>query len=276
MKTLSDALPTRPNATPQRDKSRAVAVCDMAVPQAMPTMSPALAQAVAAEVAARTGWAPTPVKPNSEPWQNANHDYGHRSTAVVSIPAHLQPEARRVADAAARALQPIGPEALARWLATVNGACEYPLPMAEFEARCRNIAEIMGDIPAAAFTDDARRTLATTVSRFPSAKQISDAVKPEAQRLAGKLDALRRLAARPPAAEPAPVAAPVCATRKAMEDAGNSKLVASLKVMVAASERGARSAAPAYATTEQRIAAYRAIGQNDVADRIAAAYGIAP
>lgn len=231
------------------------------LPPLMPTMSQALAIAVTAEVSSRQGYAGNGTDP------------GHRPTHQVRIPASLQPEARRVADAAAAALQPVAPETLTSWLAVVNAACEYPLSTGEFVARAAAIAEVLANIPAAAFTDDARRNLATSVSRFPSAKQIMDAVKPEAERLTGKLDALRRLAARPAADEPAPKRPAVSPEQKAADEARTEAMVANLKAQVNASERAALAEAkPATLTPAQRAAAFRAIGQDRVAQHIEAAY----
>jgi hypothetical protein len=88
-------------------------------------------------------------------------------------------------------LAPVTQEVLAAWLLPVNAASRNPQAPAEFTMRVAGIAEMVGDLPAAAFTAESRRRLATGF--FPSHEDVRAAVEPTSEAWVRKRNALRSL-----------------------------------------------------------------------------------
>lgn len=91
-------------------------------------------------------------------------------------------------------LAPVLPATVAAWLAPVNAAVRNPQGAEDFAMRCAGIAELVADLPGAAFTAETRRRLRADF--FPSADDVRQAVAPEAVRWAARRDALRAMAER--------------------------------------------------------------------------------
>lgn len=91
-------------------------------------------------------------------------------------------------------LAPVLPATVAAWLAPVNAAVRNPQGADDFALRCAGIAELVADLPGAAFTSETRRRLRADF--FPSADDVRQAVAPEAARWAARRDALRAMAER--------------------------------------------------------------------------------
>ncbi len=109
-------------------------------------------------------------------------------------------EAARVLAQMASPLAPVSLATLRAWLAPVNAGCRNPQDQRDFEIRLRGIWTLCEDLPAGAFTADARRGLPEF---FPAALDVRKAVEPNARRLRATVDALERALAPPP---PAPLA----------------------------------------------------------------------
>ena len=92
-------------------------------------------------------------------------------------------------------LQPISLALLRLWLAPANAASRNPQSEGDFAIRCHGLIALLDDLPAGAFTQDARRVLP---GFFPSAADIRQAVEPDARRLRALLaglEAVQRAAA---------------------------------------------------------------------------------
>lgn len=88
-------------------------------------------------------------------------------------------------------LAPVTVEHLAAWLMPVNAASRNPQSPQDFRLRVEGIAAMVDDLPAAAFTAETRRRLATGF--FPSHEDVRAAVEPVANQWQRKRDALRGL-----------------------------------------------------------------------------------
>lgn len=93
--------------------------------------------------------------------------------------AELDLVQRAIGDVEER-LQPISLALLRLWLGPVNAGVRNPQSEADFAVRCHGLIELLDDLPAGAFTQDARRVLP---GFFPSAADIRQAVEPDARRL---------------------------------------------------------------------------------------------
>lgn len=110
-------------------------------------------------------------------------------------------EARRLAAGMAGAMAPVSLATLRAWLAPVNAASRNPQGREDFEVRVAGIHAVCDDLPAGAFTTDARRLLPAF---FPAGADVREAVAPGAGRLRAAHAALLRVAEppRPAVAEP--------------------------------------------------------------------------
>lgn len=201
-------------------------------------------------------------------------DPGHRSPPPL-LAAPEWEEAQRAADALDAMLHPVTPGIVAAWLMPINLAARNPQSTEQFELRARAIAELVADLPAAAFTAEARRKLGTGF--FPSAQDVREAVEPVAGEWRRKRDALRglrRAVASKPAA-PDPIETP---EEKASYAELNRATVEALKAEVAAREKAARPGGgkpqPNLLSVQARIAEYRRMGQHATAAAIAQHHGV--
>lgn len=107
-------------------------------------------------------------------------------------PPILRPDERAAAETAlermAPLLEPIGFAGFCAWLAPVNAAVRNPQSREDFRERARGLHAMLDDLPAGAFTHDARKRLPAF---FPAAENIRAAVRPDADRLALRRDAIR-------------------------------------------------------------------------------------
>lgn len=150
-----------------------------AAPPSEPKLSPTVAHAVAAHLAPVVGAG-----------QFGRDDPGH----YVAPPALSLAEwqgAQYAADQFDEMLAPVTAEVLAAWLMPVNAASRNPQTPADFAMRVAGIFEMVGDLPAAAFTAETRRKLATGF--FPSHEDVRAAVEPIADAWRRKRNALRSL-----------------------------------------------------------------------------------
>jgi hypothetical protein len=122
--------------------------------------------------------------------QNGRDDPGHYVAPQPVSDADWR-AAQVAADRFEALLAPMTPDVLGAWLLPVNAASRNPQAPAEFAMRVSGLAEMLGDMPAAAFTSEARRALRTGF--FPSHEDIRAAVAPVAEAWRRKRDALRNL-----------------------------------------------------------------------------------
>lgn len=205
-----------------------------------------------------------------------DEDPGHRVTPPVLRPAEHD-EAQRAADAIDAMLAPITAVVLGHWLQPVNLASRNPQDPQAFAIRVHALAEMLGDLPAAALTVQARRFI-DSQGFFPSAHDIREAIGPVAQDWTRKRDALRNLH-RAKAEAPrrgSPEERAETPDERAVHAENNRLVVEALKAELAAKEHAARSraATPLLVSPQQRIAFHRSKGQHAVADAIARANGI--
>lgn len=97
--------------------------------------------------------------------------------------------------------EPVTRDHLASWLMPVNAASRNPQGPQEFLLRVEGIASMLDDLPAAAFTHETRRRLATGF--FPSHEDIRAVIQPVADTWQRKRDALRGLRKVEPQTRPA-------------------------------------------------------------------------
>lgn len=110
-------------------------------------------------------------------------------------PPLLSPDQHAIAQTAAAQfdamLDPVTLPQLAAWLMPVNAASRNPQSPGDFRLRVEGLFAMLDDLPAAAFTADTRRKLATGF--FPSHEDIREAVEPIADQWRRKRDALKGL-----------------------------------------------------------------------------------
>jgi hypothetical protein len=125
--------------------------------------------------------------------------------APPALPA-LRPDERaevvRGVEYLERHTGPVTMPQLAAWLAPINAAVRNPQSREDLQLRVAALHELLADLPAGCFTQQARRDLKP--EWFPSAGEIRAVVEPGARQMRATLDALRRLAAPPKPAEPEP------------------------------------------------------------------------
>jgi hypothetical protein len=213
---------------------------------AIPPPEPALPHAVAHAVAAH-------LQPVVGAGQFGKDDPGH----YVAPPAVTRAEwqaAQAAAEQFDRMLAPVTRDHLAEWLMPVNAASKNPQAPADFAMRVAGIAEMVGDLPAAAFTSETRRALKTGF--FPSHEDVRAAVEPIAHAWRRKRAALRNLRViGAPDRDDAPTAT---AEQRAQSVARADAIVAELRAharQTPASKPVARPLSP-----EALIAAYEATG----------------
>jgi hypothetical protein len=124
-----------------------------------------------------------------DPERRALTSAHHRALTTVERDAALAGAARYD-----QLLAPVLPATVAAWLAPVNAAVRNPQGADDFAMRSAGIAELVADLPGAAFTSETRRRLRADF--FPSADDVRQAVAPEAARWAARRDALRAMAER--------------------------------------------------------------------------------
>lgn len=147
-------------------------------------------------------------------WNAARRRWGaaaerEREGMFVGLPPRppvLRPDERRAAETAlvqmAPMLAPIDLPGLFAWLGPVNAAVRNPQSREDFDLRCRGLHALLDDVPAGAFTHEARKRLPAF---FPAADDIRAAVKPDAERLVLRRSALQdALGAATAAPEPEP------------------------------------------------------------------------
>lgn len=202
-------------------------------------------------------------------------DPGVRVTPPVLRPAEYA-EAQRVADEIDAMLAPITAPVLSAWLTPVNLASRNPQMPEEFALRVHALAELLGDLPAAAFTVQARRWIASQ-GFFPSAHDIREAIGPIAKDWTRKRDALRNLHRPKPEAprRGAPEDRAETPEERAANAERNRATIEALKEEFASKQRASTPIKPAHLSPAQRIAAYRAMGQHATADAIARANNLA-
>jgi len=198
-------------------------------------------------------------------------DPGFRPAPPLLAPAEWA-EAQRAADALDAMMSPVTPALLAAWLIPVNLASRNPQTPDQFAMRAAAIAELVGDLPAAAFTAEARRNLGTGF--FPSADDVRNAVGPVAMDWARQRDALRRLHQAEAAQSPrgsAEERAETMEERKAYGEL-NRATIEAMKDVAASKQRNGEPSKANHLSPAQRIAGFRAIGQHATADAIEAHY----
>jgi hypothetical protein len=168
--------------------TRRPGVAIASTPPSEPLLPPAVAHAVSAHLAPVIGAR-----------QFGEDDPGHYVAPPLVSPADWR-AAQEAADQFDAMLAPITAEVLAAWLMPVNAASRNPQSPQDFALRVAGIAEMVGDLPAAAFTAETRRNLATGF--FPSHEDIRAAVEPVADAWRRKRNALRSLRQSEP--RPAP------------------------------------------------------------------------
>lgn len=228
----------------------AVAIHAIAPPD--PPMPPAIAHAVAGMLAPVVGRG-----------QFGKDDPGHY-VAPAALTEHQWQDAQRIADRFDAMLIPVTRDVIAAWLMPVNVASRNPQAPAEFAMRVAGIAEMVGDLPAAAFTAESRRRL--TTGFFPSHEDVRKAVEPEAEAWVRKRNALRSLRQ---ASAPAP-AKPDERTPEEIA-AVQAKAAAFYADMAAAdaAKQTIRTAAPRPLSPAALIASYEAIGTGPALHRAA-------
>lgn len=178
-------------------------------------------------------------------------------------------EAQRAAEALDELLSPVSPELVVAWLMPINLASKNVQTPDEFHMRATAIAEMVADLPGAAFTVEARRRIGGN-GFFPSHAEVRAAVEPVAsewRRRRNALRGLRRARPAPPRAEP--IETP---EEKAASAEQNRRAVAERIAWGKAQERaelprGGRLR-DAYLSPAQLVEAYRRLGQHAVADEI--------
>jgi Arc/MetJ-type ribon-helix-helix transcriptional regulator len=172
---------------------RPTAIID-AIPPPEPTLPHAVAHAVAAHL-----------QPVIGAGQFGPDDPGHYVAPPPVSRADWQ-AAQAAAHQFDRMLAPVSREHLAAWLMPVNAASKNPQSPADFALRVAAIGEMVGDLPAAAFTAETRRALRSE-GFFPSHEAVRAAVEPVAATWRRKRAALRNLRViGAPAREEAPTA----------------------------------------------------------------------
>lgn len=196
------------------------AVAIHAIPPPDPHMPPSIAHAVAGHLAPVTGRG-----------QFGRDDPGH----YVAPPAISEREwqaAQQIASQFDAMLAPVTRDVLAAWLLPVNAASRNPQSPQDFAMRVAGIAEMVADLPAAAFTAETRRRLATGF--FPSHEDVRAAVEPIAEPWRRKRDALRSLRT---ANQPQPDYEPPSPDQRAQIAAGLASLRAELQGQAMAPDR---------------------------------------
>jgi hypothetical protein len=183
--------------------------------------------------------------------------------------ADRQMLAAALADMDAR-LAPVTAPVLAAWLAPINAVVRNPQSREDFQTRVLGLADLLADLPAGAFTAEARRSMAPDF--FPSVGEIRRAVEPNARALLSRRKALDEMAAPPPAA-PTPSDTPEKRSQEAVEAvrAKAAALVAEL-TQTGTTHRPTARAAPV--SDGVLLAGYEIAAQNAAtpAAREAAAY----
>jgi hypothetical protein len=218
-----------------------------AIIDAIPPPEPVLPHAVAHAVAAH-------LQPVVGAGQFGKDDPGHYVAPPAVTRADWQ-AAQAAADQFDRMLAPVTRDHLAAWLMPVNAASKNPQAPADFAMRVAGIAEMVGDLPAAAFTAETRRALRSD-GFFPSHEAVRAAVEPVAATWRRKRAALRNLRAiGAPDRDETPTAT---AEQRAQSVARADAIVAELRArarQAPASKPVARPLSP-----EALIAAYEATG----------------
>lgn len=88
---------------------------------------------------------------------------------------------------------------LGAWLAPINAAVRNPQSREDLAVRVAAMVDLLGDLPAGAFTLEARRAMRCEF--FPSAAEVRKAVEPHARRLVARVEALRRMVDPQPAGD---------------------------------------------------------------------------
>lgn len=161
--------------------------------------------------------------------------------ALPVLTGQVRRDAEIAEAALARETSPVTAAMFRAWLGPVNAAVRNPQPQADFEVRCMGLFTLLDDLPAGAFTAEARRALPAF---FPSAEDIRKAVEPGARRLRATLATLRdALAAKPQQDAQQPVREPQH-VRDAMAE--QARLLAA-ELRAAGAEREAAGRQPARA-----------------------------
>lgn len=206
-----------------------------------PTMPPSVAHAVAAHL-----------EPVMGRGQFGKDDPGHYVAAPLITERQWQ-VAQQVADRFDTMLLPVSNEVLAAWLLPVNHASRNPQSPQDFAMRVAAIAEMVGDLPAAAFTAETRRKLATGF--FPSHEDVRTAVEPTAEPWMRKRQALRSLRFT---GQQRPEAKATDPTERERIAAGLAALAAELQAKAQVTERPKPQ--PRYLAGDQLAQARRAAG----------------
>lgn len=225
------------NAIAQRRPAPAI----HAIAPAEPSMPPSITHAVSAHL-----------EPVMGRGQFGKDDPGHYVPAPLITEQQWQ-IAQQIADRFDTMLQPVSNEVLAAWLLPVNHASRNPQSPQDFAMRVAAIAEMVGDLPAAAFTAETRRKLATGF--FPSHEDVRAAVEPTAEPWIRKRNALRSLRFT---GQQRPDTKPTDPAERERIAAGLAALSAELQAKAQVTERPKPQ--PRYLTGDQLTRARRAAG----------------
>lgn len=220
--------------------NRSASVAIHAIPPPEPHMPPGIAHAVASHLAPVVGRG-----------QFGRDDPGHY-VAPPTISEREWKAAQQIAAQFDAMLAPVTREVLAAWLMPVNAASRNPQSPQEFALRVAGIVEMVADLPAAAFTAETRRRLASGF--FPSHEDVRAAVEPVAATWRRKRDALRALRHT---GQPAS-AAPTDPGERAQIAAGLASLRAELQGRAMPAERPAPK--PRHLTGDALSAARASVG----------------
>lgn len=168
------------NAISQRH-SGAVFIPARVEAPALPPKVATFLQASEAYATARAKWQSLPPEAREDVF------VGIPPTAVVLTDGEASEVARAEAHLAAQ-LNPILMAQFRLWLAPVNAAVRNPQSEEDFAVRCQGLFGMLDDLPAGAFTAEARKALP---GFFPSAADIRQAVEPGARRLLSLIAGLR-------------------------------------------------------------------------------------
>jgi len=97
------------------------------------------------------------------------------------------------------------PRAILAWMTRLARGVRNPPAEADFRARCAAVAEACADLPTAVWTAATLTEAQRTMPWWPSVADVDAFLRPKAEALSRKRDALRRIASAPrPGEQPAP------------------------------------------------------------------------
>lgn len=189
--------------------------------------------------------------------------YGDNDLGHYTPPPLLSPQdhaaSQHAADAFDTMLDPVTREQLASWLLPINAASRNPQSPQDFLARVQGLHAMLDDLPAAVFTAETRRRVATGF--FPSHDDIRTAVEPIATDWRRKRDALRGLRQAETSTPPRPAV-----QTPAEIEAVRIKFAALREELNArAAVQAPRNVQPRHLHPRQLLAAYEALPANEAA-----------